>query len=899
MSTSQLPEPIRQLIARVLDASGLGFAEGRDEVEEELIAHFEDGLENDVPVDELIARFGDPAQAGRRIARTRPRAQARQRGETGGWWMSFEMWWNEFSRATRRLKRAPGFTALVVVTLALGVGVNTAIFTVLHAVVLEDLPYAGADRLVRIYETDEQWGESEYVRAPMIAEVRNWEEVFSDVATLYTYREEGVDLTDGDAPVRVNALPVSAGYFETLGRAPLMGRTFREAESWGAGDFAEAPPSTVTILSHSLWARHFASSQEIIGRVIELDDVAIEIVGVMPPDFRDPFGTQADLWVPQNMRLGGRNSFQNFYLSAIGRLRDGTDLNAVNDRLDVLGASFLEREPEAVHTGTEARQLQSDVVGDTRQTMLWILAAAAALVLLTACVNVANLLFARGLGQDRALALRAALGSGRGRIATSILLEHGILAALGGLFGLVLGWLGVEVLLGISPDALPGVADVSFGFPVFLFAFAVTGGALLVFGLTPALRMSRTSPAEVLRSGDRSSTAGRVVRRLRDGLVVVQIAAALVLVVGASLLTRSFNSLLDVPLGLEPEGVVTFEVHLPVTRYSTPQDRVRFHDEYQGRLRAIGGVRAVGATSWLPVNGRYHGWGFRWTPPDGTESDGFNSTDVRTFQGDYFEAMGIQLVSGAPPADVDLDAEPVVWINEEIVRATMPGVDPLTQSIDIAGEDRRIAGVVADVPYSTRGEVSNKSYVPHQQADHRNWALIQTVRADGDLDDVLDAARAELRAMDPALVLYRPERFTGILDRVRAQDRFATTLMTAFGLLALILSLVGTYGVLSGSVAGRTREIGIRIALGADTRTVRGIVLGYAAALTVPGIILGLLGTWAASGWIEALLFDIGAADPAAYLVALSAFIAVAALAGWLPARRATRVDTVEVLSAE
>lgn len=900
MSQPSLPDALRRVVDEVLEASGLGFAEGREEVEEELVAHFEDGLARGVSEAELIRRFGDPVQAGLRIARTRPRAQAMGRGETGGWWMSMEVWWNEILRAGRRLRRAPGFTAIVVLTLALGVGVNTAIFTVLHAVLLDDLPYEDPERLVRIYERHENWGDMEYLRAPLVVELREWDEVFDGVASMYTYREQGADLTDGDIPVRVNAMAVSAGYFETLGRTPLMGRTFEDGESFGTGDAEDTPPPPVAMLSHSLWQGHFGGTSGIIGRTVQLDGQSIEVVGVMPADFRNPFGVQADLWVPQNLRPGGSNHWRNFYLSGIARVREGVDLDLVDERLAVLGAALVERVPEADHGTTAVRPLQSDVVGETRQTMLWILAAAAALVLLTACVNVANLLFARGLGRDRSLALQSALGSGRGRLIASILLENAILASLGGVLGLVFGWVGVELLLAISPDALPGVANVTFGFPVFAFALLVTAGALVVFGLTPALRMSRTAPAEVLRSGDRASTVGRLVRRLRDGLVITQVAAALVLVVGAALLTRSFGSLLDVPLGIEPEGAVTFEVHLPGTRYPTPEDRVRFHDEYQERLRSIAGVQSVGATSWLPVNGRYHSWGFNWVPNDEPDPDGeFRSTDVRMIHGDYFEAMGIQLVQGDPPSALDLEAEPVVWINEEIVRTTMPDVDPLTQRIGLAGAVRRVAGVVADVPFSTRGEISPKSYVPHRQGDSRNWALTQVVRADGDLDGLLDAARTELRAMDPALVLYRPESVDGLLDRVRAQDRFATTLMAAFGLLALTLSLVGTYGVLSGSVASRTREIGIRIALGADTGSVRSLVLRYAAALTIPGVVVGLGLAWVASGWIEALLFEVGAGDPWAYVAGLAAFAGVGALAGWLPARRATRVDTVEVLTAE
>lgn len=899
-----LPDAVERLIREVVEASGLGFDQGRPEVERELRAHFEDGLDSGLSVDEVIERFGDPVEAGRKIRVARPRAEKRNRGTTGRWWMGVGEWVTELKRAVRRLRRAPGFTFIVVATLALGVGVNAAIFTVLNAVLLEDLPYAEPDRLVHVYEDFREFGASyDFLRAPVLAEIRNWDEVFVAVAAVDAYREQGADLTDGDVPTRVTMLPVSAGYFETLGRPPLLGRTFLPDESYGAGEISESTDDTprVTVLSHALWVARYDEDPAVLGQRIELDGVSYQVVGVMPPSFRDPIGSQADLWVPQDMRLGDRNHFTNWYLSGIARLRDGVSIEAAHARLEVLSRGYEEAQPEVDGGVTTLRPLKADLVGETRQTMLWILAAAAALVLLTACVNVANLLFARGLGQDRTLALQAALGSGRGRLVAGILVENGLLAAMGGVAGLGLGWFGLRALTRIAPNALPGVTDVGFGTPVFLFALTVTAGALLVFGLTPALRMSRTAPADVLRSGDRASTSSRFVRRLRDGLVIVQVAAALVLVTGAALLTRSFSALLSVPLGVEAEQVVTFEVHLPLARYPTPEERVDALDRFQERVAALPDVEAVGAVSWLPANGRYHSWSFYWDPdnPDRSNNEAWYGADMRTFQGDYLEAMGIEVVRGQSPADVDLLSEPVIWLNEVVAETVLEGVDPLDQVVFASGADRRVAGIVRDVAHTTRGDVAPTMYVAHSQADSRNWALIQTVKARTGASGVQDAIRAELRAIDPNLVLFRPQTFPAVLDRARAQDRFATFLMMAFGVLALVLSLVGTYGVLAGTVASRTREIGIRMALGASRESVRSMVLRYAAGLTVPGVLLGLVGAWVASRWIGSLLYGVGATDLGAWLAAVSVFIAVGAIAGWVPAVRATRVDTVEVLSAE
>ena len=578
--------------------------------------------------------------------------------------MSMFEWKSELVRALRRLRRAPGFAFVVIATLGLGVGANTGIFTVLNAVLLEDLPYAEPERLVRVYEAHVETPQGDwFLRSPMAVEYREWGEVFESFATLYTYRELGADLTDGDRPQRVTLLRVSAGYFETLGSPPLLGRTFHEEESYGPGESEGSSDliAPVVIISHGLWTRQFGADEAIVGRTIRLDDAPFEVVGVMPARFVDPFGSPADVWIPQDMRFGGSNSFSNFYLSGVARLRPGITLAQARERSRTLAEAFGEREGDAAGYFPNIVHLHDDIVGGTRARMLWILAVAGILVLFTACLNVANLLLARGLSLDRPLALQSALGAGRGRLVTGILAENGILALGGGLAGLGVAWLGLRWLPAIAPDALPRIVDLAMGPRVFGFALAVTVGALLVFGLAPALRLSRTAPADVLRSGDRSATGGRAARRLRDGLVVVQVAAALVLVTGATLLVRSFGALSDVPLAVETEDVLTFEVHLPSARYPEGADRHAFHEQLHARLADLPSVASVGATSWLPVRGRYHIWSLRWPADDGNAEPGeWTSSDVRIIAGDYFETMGIDLGQGTGPADVDLEGEPVI-----------------------------------------------------------------------------------------------------------------------------------------------------------------------------------------------------------------------------------------------
>lgn len=901
-----LPEKLEGLVAQVLDAADLPLAP-RARVEAELRAHFEDGLAAGHTPAELAHRFGDAHDAGRRIAATHRDTRNHPRGRRTT--MTWSDLWTETKQAARRLARAPGFAALVMLTLALGVGANTAIYSVLDAVLLEPLPYHAPERLVRVYEAPPEGVtsyENLYLRAPTVAAYRTWGDVFERFGAIYSYRELGVDLTSGDRPARLTVMPASAGYFETLGVQPVLGRTFIEDETTGgsgAGGAVRGSVAPVVILGNRLWEELFDADPAVLGRTVRLDDVPYQVVGVMPPDFQDPFGPRADAWIPLDL-VSNMTNWGNYYLSGVARLPDGLTLEAAQERATVRYRNLAEANPEAGDQAPVLVPLRADVVGSARRTLLLVLAGAAGLVLLTACLNVANLVLARGLGRDRDVALRAALGSGRSRIVASVLSENALLALGGGALGLVIGWVGVGALLRLAPDALPAGMRPELGAGVFGFGLGVTVVALIAFGLAPALRMARTAPASVLRSGDRSATSGRAARRVRDGLVVAQVALALVLVLGATLLLRSFNALLGVPLTFEPEGVLTYEVNLPEARYPTGADREAFHRLLQDRVAALPGVDATGAVSWLPVNGRYHIWSFYWNPDDaeasGEDRERWYGSDVRIVTGDYFETLGLPVLRGRGPDDVDLEAEPVAWLSRTAVEEVFGEVDPIGQRVWLAGGPRVVVGVVEDVPVDARGRVTRHAYVPHAQyADDRNWALVQAVRARRGGEEVREEVRQVLASLDPDLVLHRPRPLTSVVGTARAQDRFATVLMGTFAGLALTLSLVGTYGVLASSVAARRREIGIRMALGADTGRVRGMVLRYAAALTVPGVLIGVALALFGTRLLESFLFSVDRGDPLAWAAAVLLFLGVGLVSGWIPARRATRVDTVGVLSAE
>ena len=739
------------------------------------------------------------------------------------------------------------------------------------------------------------------MRDPPVACGGTRDEVFESFGVLYTYREMGGDLTDGDRPERVVVSYTDAGFFEALGVEPIIGRAFREEESIFPGESSgRTVGAPVALLSHGLWQRRFARDPGVVGRTIRLDGSNYEVVGVMPTAFDNPFGSTPDLWIPQDLRLGGFNSWSNHYLSGVGRLKEGVTLELAQDRVDALVHVLIESNPDADEWGVLLLPLHDDVVGESRRAMLWILAVAVALVLLSACVNVGNLVFARSLGRGRDLAVRGALGSGRIRLVAHLLMESGILAVVGGITGVAVGWLGVRGILFMAPDVFPRLMTPELSARVFLVALVSTAVALALFGLVPALRFSSTSPADALRAGGRAGTGGRGLRGTRDVLVVTQVAVAMMLMVGAGLLLRSFAEIQRVDLGFDDEGVLTFEVHLPDARYPDGESRHAFHETLQDRIAGLPGVKAVAATSWLPANGRYNIWSMTPDFDHLDESDRWEGADMRFFVGDYFDVMDITLVQGEPPRNTDVEGSLPVWVSQGYADVAFPEGDAVGSQLFAANDTRLIAGIVGNVAFEPRGAMSYAAYVPHANyADNRNWALVQTVRASGDLVALRERIREELRAVDPQLVLFRPRPMRSLLASARAQDRFATSLMGIFAMLALILSAVGTYGVLAATVAQRQREIGIRIALGADAGSVRGMVLGSAIAMICAGGLMGAGVAWAGSRWLRSLLFEVDSTDPWVIGSSILVLVALGGVSAWIPARRATSVDPARALSSE
>ncbi len=791
--------------------------------------------------------------------------------------------------ATRGIRRRPGFAVIAVLTLALGIGANTAVFSAVNSVLLSPLPYDAPDRLVRLFSS---WDEDPEARNVLSAldfiDFREQASSFELLAGVYDFQRQGLDLTGPDGPTRLRALPVGSGYFETYRATPLMGRTFARDD--------ERPDALVVILSHHAWRDYAGSNPDIVGESMTFDGRPYTVIGVMRPAFRDVVAGDIDVWIPQNLQPGGFNSRDNMYLSVIGRLEPRVTLEQAQVELDVITARLHEQFPEESWRTTRVAAMFDEVVKDSG-TMLYILMGAAAIVLLIACVNVANLALARGMARRGELGIRLALGSGRRRLLRQLLTESMLIAALGGVVGLIVASLGLRGLLAISPESLPRAEEIGFDPALLAFALGVTVVTGLLFGLAPALGLTRTGLESTLREDARGATGSRRTGTLRSAMVAGQVALAVMLLVGAGILIKSFVNLQRIETGIESEGVITFEVHLPRTRYSEGIDRVGFHHQFQDRLTALPGVNEAGATSWLPVNGPHFLWGSRWDAEGGDEG---LLTQVRVIEGGYFEALGIPITEGRAFDRTDgPDATSVAILSAAAARDGFGGRSPLNTVVRTGGRDWTVVGIAADVATSTEGDLRPKIYFPHGQFGDRRWALNYVVSTAMAPADFLAVARRELTALDPQLVLYRPRPFTDVTAEQTARRRFTLTLMGTFAGIALLLAAVGLYGVLSYVVSQRRKELGIRMALGARAGQIVRVVAGPGALVTGVGIIAGLAGAAALARFLAALTFNVSVTDTGTFVAVAVVIAATSMLAVALPTWRATQVDPIETLRSE
>ncbi len=789
--------------------------------------------------------------------------------------------------AARQLRSNPGFTLAAIVTLALGIGATTAIFTVVRSVLLRPLPYPDAGRIMRVYQVSAQQNDMPF-SPPNYVDLRNQSRSFSHLGAA---AGATVILTGGE-PERLDAVYASEPFLAALGVRPRHGRLLEAAD-----EVSGAPP--VALLSHGLWQRRFGSDPGIVGRALTINDTLRTVVGILPPGVEHPLA--GDVWLPLQFEPDEMNQRFSMYLDVVARLAPGVRAQQAQAELDTLARYIEPLLPEKMPGfGVRATPLHEATVGEVRSTLLLLLGAVG-FVWLIACANVANLMLSRAVGREREWAVRAALGAGRARLAAQLLTEGVLLALLGGAAGLLVGRWCVTGLLAMRPSNLPRLQEVALDPAVFAFAALISIAAGLLFGLTPALRVARPAAGEALKSG--AQTSGLPHARMRGALVVLQLSLSLVLLAGAGLMLRTLWKLHSTPPGFDARNVLVADIFLPPGKYSTDPQRAAFLDKALNELRALPGVESAGATTNLPLSGTGMDYGLLIEGRPNPEGDDIRSANFRPVSAEYLSLMRIPLRAGRSIEGRDIAGAPeVVVINEAMARRFWPGDNPIGQRIRIArGREpawREIIGVVGDIRHeglhlAPRAEM----YVPFAQQPMRFLRL--AVRTAGDPRALAGALRQAVWAVDPDQPVSRVRTMEDVVAASISETRFYGSLLGAFAALALGLAAVGIYGVMSYAVASRTREIGIRLALGAQRGGIFRLVMARGARLAAFGIALGTGGALAATSGLEKLLYGVTPTDAAtlASVAVLLAFVAL--LACWLPARRAMCVDPAIALRYE
>ena len=806
--------------------------------------------------------------------------------------------------ALRSLARRPGFTAIAVITLALGIGANTAIFSVVNGVLLRPLPYLGADRLVMAWEPDLEdqaspaaWHTDGDMSEPGIDDVR----ALDAVRAIEGFQMRTVTLNRSGAPELMRAAWVTGGLLDVFGLRPALGRDLTSEDAVVSDSATRA-----VVIGYDLWQTEFGGRFDVIGTTIELDERSHEVVGVAPAGFRFPIGGSfgpegVELWRARRrepVNSSGRWRGLAAYLS-IARLAAGVPLERASAELEIHASRLREEYPSTNSDKTlRFEPLQDFVVGDVRRP-LWIVLGAVGVVLLIACANVANLLLVRATARRGEVAVRAALGASHGRLVTQVLVESFVLALGGALIGLALAVGGVELLKRLGPDAIPRIDEITIDATVLAFSLAMTIFVTLLFGLSPALRMARTSVSDHMRSDARSGEQPRE-GWSRGVLLTVEIAMSLVLLVGAGLLTRSLVRLYEVDLGFDGRDVVRFELSLPAsTRYDSPASLVSFYRLLEERIAALPDVEAVGSSAYPPLTSAYYARSdLRFEGrPDLEPGDSYVA--LRPVTPGYFDAMRLPLLRGRAIEPIDREGSlPVAVVNETFVRAARVGEDPLGKRFSFGADPPwTVVGVIGDVRRGLEAEPEPAVYLAHAQL--RTRSVFVHVRGYPGAGNLLTAVRAQVHALDPNLPLRNPETVTAAIRRDAAPTRFFLLLIGLFAGLALLLAIVGLYGVVSYLVTRRTREIGIRLALGASRMNITRLVLHHALWPALLGIAGGLLASVAATRVMRSLLFEIEPTDPLVLGAVSVMLLAVAMAASMLPAWRAMRVNTTEVLRIE
>ena len=793
--------------------------------------------------------------------------------------------------AIRSLVKRPGFTAITLIALALGIGANTAIFSLVNAVILRPLPYPDSDRLVWVYGNIRTGGNRASVSPLDFLDYRSQNKTFAQFAASFSI-PVAVTLTGSGEPERLQASGVTGNFFQAFGVAPVLGRGFTL-------DNEKPGQDQVAVLSYELWQKRFGGDPAIVNKSIVLEGKAFQVIGVMGQDVSFP--QAAELWVPMNFDAEqGMKQRKAHFLRPYGRLKAGVSLAQAQADTDLIAAQLERQFPES-NTGWNLRliPLREQLVGSSRAT-LFILFGAVGFVLLIACANVANLLLVRAATRQKEIALRTALGASRWRIARQMITESLLLAICGGALGALLATWGVQVLVKLSEGSIPPTAKVTIDGTVLGFTLLISIITGLLFGLAPAFRTARVNLIDCLKDGLRGGSESTLRNRTRSLLVVFESAAAVMLLIGAGLLVRSLIALQNVNPGFDPQNVLTMRVDLSRAKYDTPEKTANFFQQLETRVAGLPGVEAVGLVTELPLSGQPNDVPFtvegRPPVPPGQEFD----ADFRRVNQNYFNALRIPLLRGRSFTEQEVrQADHVTVVSQQLVDQVFPNEEALGKRLVTAIGDQtyEIIGVVGDLHHRAlnEGQPFPAMYFPTLESGRTNLV----VRTHGDPLSIVGAVRKEVQAIDPDQPIAAVKPMTEWVETSVAAPRYRTTLLALFAALAMILAATGIYGVMSYSVAQRTHEIGVRMALGARRVDVLKLVVRQGMLLTIVGLIVGLGGAFALTRVMSSLLFGVGTKDPITFVVVAVLLIAVAFIACFVPARRATKVDPLVALRYE
>jgi putative ABC transport system permease protein len=795
------------------------------------------------------------------------------------------------------LLKKPAFTVVALIVLALGIGANTAIFSIVNAVFLRPLPYPQPDRIVQLWEVIKQEPGEHYTLSPH--NLSEWREASRSFEQMAGYRYSSFTLTGGDRPEWYSGAQASWSLFRALGVSPAHGRDFLpEEDSPGR--------NRVAILSHGLWQRRFASDESIVGQTLILNGESFTVVGVMPEGFQFP--DSVELWSPLGIDLDRVNRGSHF-LSAIGRLKPGVSLDQARAEMGAVASTLEERYPDNNSgRGVAIVPLHEGLYGDLRPALM-VLLGAVGLVLLIACANVANLLLTRAMTRQKEIAVRAALGAGRRRLLRQFLTESLLLALAGCALGILLSMWAIDLLVTSSPGQIPRASEIGLDATVLGYTLLVSLVTGAIFGLAPALHVTGTDLIEALKESRQTSLAGPGRRRLGGLLVISEIALALVLLIGAGLLINSFLFLQRIDPGFDPKNVLTMTVSLPRYKYPDGQKRVDFFEQSLQRISSIEGVEAAGAISDLPFSGSRSTSSFSIEGRPPARPGEATTADRRIITMDYFKAMGVPLLAGRHFTDRDRKgAPPVVIINRRMAETFWPGEAALGKRLRIGAPEetayygeavwREVIGIVGDLKHDRlAGEFAPEMYLPILQSPESRMFL--AVRGKGSLQGLAESVQSAILEIDKDQPVYSINMMERRLSRAVAPQRFITILLGIFAGGALLLAAIGIYGVMSYSVTQRTNEIGIRMALGAERSDIFRLVVGQGMKLTLIGVAAGLAGAVGLTRLMKSLLYGVSATDPVTFIAVTVVLAAVSLLACYVPARRATKVDPMVALRYE